>query len=73
MSSPYRIHQFDVVYGIGIDKVKEIIDLANDYEIIKKWGKVTTFEEIKYDTDEFKALLLDNEELYNNLKSQNYY
>ena len=70
MSSPYRIHQFDVVYGIGIDKVKEIIDLANDYEIIKKWGKVTTFEEIKYDTDEFKALLLDNEELYNNLKSQ---
>jgi hypothetical protein len=55
---------------VGIDKLKEIMELASDFEIIKKWGKTITFGETKYDVEEFKAMLLDNEEFYNSLKSQ---
>jgi|694.fasta_scaffold00112_67 recombination protein RecA len=70
MSPPYRLSQFEIVYGVGIDKLKEIMELASDFEIIKKWGKTITFGETKYDVEEFKAMLLDNEEFYNSLKSQ---
>jgi len=70
MSPPYRLHQFEIVYGLGIDKVKEIMELGNDYEIFKKWGKTITFGETKYDIEQFSALLLDNEEFYNDIKEK---
>lgn len=67
MSPPYRQSQFEIVYGKGIDKVKEIMELGNEYEIFKKWGKTITMDETKYDLEEFSKLLLDNEEFYSNL------
>ena len=68
MSPPYRLSQFDIVYGQGIDKFAELLELANEFEIIKKWGKVTTYNNVKYDTDEFKTLLIDNEEFFEEIK-----
>jgi len=70
MSPPYKLAQFEIVYGVGIDKLKEIMELASDFEIIKKWGKTITFNETKYDVSEFSAMLTDNEEFYNTLKGQ---
>lgn len=70
MSPPYRTAQFEIVYGKGIDIYTELIELANDKEIIKKWGKVTTFGENKFDTDEFKTLLKDNDELFEEIKQE---
>jgi recombination protein RecA len=70
MSPPYKLAQFEIVYGVGIDKLKEITELACDFEIIKKWGKTITFGETKYDVAQFNEMLLDNEEFYNSLKSQ---
>ena len=70
MSPPYQLAQFEIVYGVGIDKLKEIMELASDFELIKKWGKTITMGEIKYTIEEFSALLTDNEEFYNQLKSQ---
>jgi len=70
MSPPYKLAQFEIVYGVGIDKLKEIIELACDFEIIKKWGKTITFGETKYDVTQFNEMLLDNEEFYDNLRSQ---
>jgi recombination protein RecA len=67
MSPPYRLTQFEIVYGAGIDKVKEIMELGNEYEIFKKWGKTITFGENKYDLDQFSELLLHNEEFYNDI------
>jgi recombination protein RecA len=70
MSPPYKLTQFEIVYGVGIDKLKEIMDLLNDFELGRKYGKTFTFNEIKYDLEEFKAMLMDNEEFYASVKEQ---
>jgi hypothetical protein len=56
------------VYGVGIDKVKEIMELLNEFELGRKYGKTMTFNDIKYDLDDFKRMLVDNEEFYNEIK-----
>jgi recombination protein RecA len=47
MNPPYRLSTFEIVYGEGIDTMGEIMDLANEYEIVKKWGKTITFKDTK--------------------------
>jgi recombination protein RecA len=69
MGSPYRQSQFEIVYGEGIDKMKELMDLGNEYEVFKKWGKTITFEEVKYDIEDWKKMVMDNEEFYNKIVS----
>ena len=68
MSPPYKLSTFEIVYGEGIDKVGEVMDLLNEFELGRKYGKTFTFNEIKYDLDQFKTMLLDNEEFYNEIK-----
>jgi recombination protein RecA len=68
MNPPYRLAQFEIVYGVGIDKLKEIMDLGNEYEVFKKWGKTVTFKDVKYDLDEFGKMVTDNQEFYNELR-----
>jgi recombination protein RecA len=68
MSPPFRMTSFEIVYGVGIDKVKEIMDLLNEYELGRKYGQTMTFNEIKYNLEEFKRMLLDNEEFYTEIK-----
>ena len=66
---PYKQSEFEIVYGVGIDKMGEIMQLANEHEVLKKWGKTITFNETKYDIDEFTKMLNDNESFYNELKT----
>lgn len=68
MSPPYRKSEFEIIYGKGIDKIGEILELMNTFQIGKKYGKFMTYNEIKYDLDNFKQLVLDNEEFYQELK-----
>jgi recombination protein RecA len=68
MSSPFRLSTFEIVYGQGIDKVKEIMDLLNDLELGRKYGQTMTFNDVKYNLEEFKTMLLDNEKFYNEIK-----
>ncbi len=68
MSPPYRLSEVDVVFGMGIDKDKELITLLNDYEIIKKWGKIVTHNNVKYEN--FEELLNDNIEFKEELKQE---
>ena len=70
MSPPYRLATFEVVYGKGIDKLGEIMQLASDFEIAKKWGKQITYNEIKYDVEAFKELLLNSSTFFNELKEK---
>lgn len=47
--------------------------MASDLDLIKKWGKtITILDEIdtKYDIEEFKILLKDNEEFFQDLKNK---
>jgi recombination protein RecA len=67
MASPYKSAKFDIVYGKGIAKLSEVLELGNEYEVIKKWGKTITFNETKYDLEQFTELIEDNPEFYNQL------
>ena len=68
MFSPYRSAQFEIVYGQGIDKIQEIIDLGKEFEVAVPYGKSITYKTVKYDLEEFKTLLQDNPELFDELK-----
>lgn len=68
MCPPYRKAEFEIVYGEGIDKIKELMELGNEFEVLKKWGKTITFAETKYELEEFQTMLSDNEEFYNQIK-----
>jgi recombination protein RecA len=69
MSPPYRMSQFEIVYGEGIDKLSEIMELLNEFELGRKYGKTFTYNETKYDLEEFKKMLMDNEEFYDEIKA----
>lgn len=68
MCPPFRKSEFNVKYGVGIDKITELVDLADELEIIKKWGKSVTFNDVKYDVPVFNSMLEDNQEFFDELK-----
>ena len=70
MSPPYRQSQFEIVYGEGIDKLGELMELINEHSIGRKYGKTMTIDETKYDLEEFKALLMDNKEFHDSIKER---
>jgi len=72
VAAPFRTTEFDIMYGEGISKVGEIIDLGVEYEIIKKSGSWFSYGDTKLGQgrDAVKALLLDNPELFDELESK---
>lgn len=70
MFPPYKVSKFDVLYGVGIDRIGELIILASEFEIFKKWGKTVTFEETKYDYTEFTEMLNTDLQFFEKIKSQ---
>jgi len=69
LASPYKSSSFDIVYGKGIDKIAEIIEIGVDLKVIEKSGTWYSFGETKLgQMSAMKELLNDNEELYDALK-----
>ncbi len=70
VSPPFKVVEFDIIYGEGISKVGEIIDLGVEFEIIKKAGSWFSYEgnKLGQGRDAVKALLLDNPELMEELE-----
>lgn len=70
VAPPFRTTEFDIMYGEGISKVGEIIDLGVQYEIIKKSGSWFSYGDTKLGQgrDAVKSLLLDNPELFEELE-----
>ena len=72
VAPPFRTAEFDVMYGEGISKVGEILDLAVEFEIIKKSGSWFSYEETKLGQgrDAVKVLIKDNPELMDELEQK---
>jgi recombination protein RecA len=70
MSPPYRKSEFEIVYGVGIDKLDEMMSLLNEYDLGRKYGKTMTVNGTKYDLEEFKQLVVDNPEFYDELREK---
>jgi recombination protein RecA len=65
VAPPFRTVEFDIIYGEGVSKVGEIIDLGVDMEIIKKSGSWFSYNDTKLGQgrDAVKQILLDNPEM----------
>ena len=72
VAPPFRLAEFDIMYGKGISKVGEIIDLAVNAEIINKSGSWFSYEGTKLGQgrDAVKTLLKDNLELMDTLETK---
>src|SRR6056300_314538 len=65
VAPPFKTTEFDIMYGQGVSKVGEVIDLGVDFEIIKKSGSWFSYGDTKLGQgrDAVKTLLDDNPEL----------
>jgi recombination protein RecA len=72
VAPPFKTAEFDIMYGEGISKIGEIIDIGVDYEIIKKSGSWFSYEDTKLGQgrDAVKAVLKDNPELMDELEEK---
>lgn len=72
VAPPFKTAEFDIMYGEGISKVGEIIDIGVDYEIIKKAGSWFSYGDTKLGQgrDAVKTLLLENPDLMDELETK---
>jgi len=72
VAPPFRVCEFDLIFGEGISKVGEIIDLGVDYNVIKKSGSWFSYGDTKLaqGREAVKQLLNDNPELAEELENK---
>ncbi|MEY3711436.1 MAG: recombinase RecA [Bacteroidota bacterium] len=72
VAPPFRTAEFDILYGEGISKVGEIIDLGVSTEVISKSGSWFSYGDTKLGQgrDGVKAVLKDNPELCEEIENQ---
>ncbi|MFO7702701.1 MAG: recombinase RecA [Psychroflexus maritimus] len=72
VAPPFKMTEFDIMYGQGISKVGEIIDIGVEYDIVKKAGSWFSYEDTKLGQgrDAVKTLLLDNPDLMDELENK---
>ena len=72
VAPPFRKAEFDIMYGGGISKIGEIIDLGVDLNILKKSGSWFSYGETRLGQgrDAIKSILADNPELSEELEKK---
>ena len=72
LAPPFRKAEFDIMYGLGISKTGELIDLGVDLDILKKSGSWFSYGETRLGQgrDAVKLLLRDNPELSEELEEK---
>ncbi len=72
VAPPFRICEFDIIYGRGVDNTGEIIDAAVELNIIQKSGSWFSYnnDKIGQGREAVKQLLLDHEELKKEIEAK---
>jgi recombination protein RecA len=72
VAPPFKVIEFDIMYGEGISKVGEILDLGVELEIIKKSGSWFSYDgnKLGQGRDGVKNILQDNPELMNEIEAK---
>ncbi|MFC6268267.1 recombinase RecA [Frigoriflavimonas asaccharolytica] len=72
VAPPFKMAEFDIMYGEGISKIGEILDAAVDMEIVKKSGSWFSYADTKLGQgrDAVKELLKDNPELSDEIENK---
>ncbi len=72
VAPPFKTAEFDIMYGEGVSKTGEILDLAVEFEIIKKAGSWFSYGDTKLGQgrDAVKVLIKDNPELAEELEQK---
>lgn len=71
MAPPFREAYFDIMYGEGISRTGELIDLGVDYDLIKKGGAWFTINEERFQgRDNAKKYLAENPDVADELEAK---
>lgn len=72
VAPPFRVIEFDILYGEGISKIGEVIDLGAELGIIKKAGSWYSYQDKKLGQgrDAVRELLQEDEKLLNELETE---
>jgi len=72
LAPPFKVVEFDIMYGEGISKVGEIIDIGSELNVIQKSGSWFSYEgnKLGQGRDSVKELLLDNPEMMEEIEQK---
>ncbi len=72
VAPPFRMAEFDIIFGEGISKIGEVIDMGVELNIIKKSGSWFSYEDTKLGQgrDAVKTLFLDNPDLAEEIEAK---
>jgi len=70
VAPPFKLAEFDIMYGEGVSKVGEILDIAVEFDIIQKSGSWFSYDETKLGQgrDAVKQMIKDNPDLMDELE-----
>ncbi|MGL4742550.1 MAG: recombinase RecA [Sarcina sp.] len=71
VAPPFKQAEFEIMFGTGIDRLGEIVDLGVKFDIIKKSGSWFSYGETRLGQgkENVKTLLAENEELYKEIEN----